>query len=248
MNTVQKVVKELKVASSPERAKILQRFFKTGPGEYGEGDVFLGIKVPQIRSVVKKYRGIGSREVRKLLSSKFHEVRMAGVLLLVEDMRKADVNARKNIFETYLKNRNGINNWDLIDLSAPTVVGEYLLSAPKEKIVIKKLSEEKNMWSRRIAILATFAFIREGKFGDTLALAKKYLSDKEDLTHKATGWMLREVGKRDKKTLVRFLDQYASVMPRTMLRYAIEKFSPPEREYFMRLERFPTPSPKFRRG
>jgi 3-methyladenine DNA glycosylase AlkD len=235
MNTAQKMIKNLKEVSSPQKAKILARFFKTGRGEYGEGDVFWGVTIPQIRLIVKESLGLNLNEVKILLASKFHEVRMAGVLCLVEMSRKANLKTRKKIFDLYLKNRTRINNWDLVDLSAPTVVGEYLLLAPGEKNIIFVLSQEKNMWSRRIAILATFAFIRGGHFNETLALAKKYLSDKEDLMHKATGWMLREVGKRDKKILVEFLNKHALAMPRTMLRYAIEKFLEPERKYFLRL-------------
>ena len=227
----------MKIVSSPQRAKNLSRFFKTGPGEYGEGDVFLGVTVPQIRAIVKENRDIDLGEVKILFASKYHEVRLAGALCLVEMSRTADIKTQKKIFDIYLKHRGRINNWDLVDLSAPTVVGEYLRVAPPAKAILKKLSQEKIMWSRRIAILATFAFIRAGRFNESLALAKKYLTDKEDLMHKATGWMLREVGKRDKKILEKFLKQHAAVMPRTMLRYAIEKFSPEERAHFMRRRR-----------
>ena len=239
MNSARQIIKQLKEASSPRRAKNLSWFFKTGPGEYGEGDVFLGITVPQVRAIVKDHRNIDLGEVKILLFSKFHEVRLAGALCLVEMARKADLKTRKKIFEFYLKNRDRINNWDLVDLSAPTVAGEYLLVAPGERKILKKLSQEKSMWSRRVAILATFAFIRVGRFNESLALAKKYLTDKEDLMHKATGWMLREVGKRDKKVLEKFLKQHAAVMPRTMLRYAIEKFSPEERKHYLSLPRLP---------
>jgi len=234
MNSARRIIKQLKAVASPQRAKNLSWFFKTGPGEYGEGDVFLGVTVPQIRAIVKENRDIDLGEVKILFASKYHEVRLAGALCLVEMARQADIKTRKKIFEIYLKHRGRINNWDLVDLSAPTVVGEYLRVAPPAKAILKKLSQEKIMWSRRIAILATFAFIRVGRFNESLALAKKYLTDKEDLMHKATGWMLREVGKRDKKILEKFLKQHAVVMPRTMLRYAIEKFSPKERAHYMR--------------
>ena len=234
MNTASQVIKQLQAVSSAQRAKNLSWFFKTGPGEYGEGDLFLGVTVPQIRTIVKDNREIDLGEIKVLLASKYHEVRLAGALCLVEMTRTADIQTRKKIFETYLKHRHRINNWDIVDLSAPMVVGEYLLRAPHAKMVLKKLSQEKSMWSRRIAILATFAFIRVGRFNESLALAKKYLSDKEDLMHKATGWMLREAGKRDKNALVKFLNRHAHIMPRTMLRYSIEKFSPKEREHFMR--------------
>ena len=237
MAKANKIIKKMKIVSSPQRAKNLSRFFKTGPGEYGEGDVFLGVPVPQIRAIVKENRDIDLGEVKILFASKYHEVRLAGALCLVEMSRTADIKTQKKIFDIYLKHRGRINNWDLVDLSAPTVVGEYLRVAPPAKAILKKLSQEKIMWSRRIAILATFAFIRAGRFNESLALAKKYLTDKEDLLHKATGWMLREVGKRDKKILEKFLKQHAAVMPRTMLRYAIEKFSPEERAHFMRRRR-----------
>jgi len=237
MAKANKIIKKMKIVSSPQRAKNLSRFFKTGPGEYGEGDVFLGVTVPQIRAIVKENRDIDLGEVKILFASKYHEVRLAGALCLVEMSRTADIKTQKKIFDIYLKHRGRINNWDLVDLSAPTVAGEYLLAAPSERKIIRKLSQEKSMWSRRIAILATFAFIRAGRFNESLALAKKYLTDKEDLMHKATGWMLREVGKRDKKILEKFLKQHAAVMPRTMLRYAIEKFSPEERAHFMRRRR-----------
>jgi len=234
MNSASRVIKQLQAVSSAQRAKNLSWFYKTGPGEYGEGDVFLGVTVPQIRTIVKDHLDIGLGEIKVLLASKYHEVRLAGALCLVEMARTADIQTRKKIFETYLKHRHRINNWDIVDLSAPMVVGEYLLRAPRAKTVLKKLSQEKSMWSRRIAILATFAFIRVGRFNESLTLAKKYLSDKEDLMHKATGWMLREAGKRDKNALVKFLNRHAHIMPRTMLRYSIEKFSPKEREHFMR--------------
>jgi 3-methyladenine DNA glycosylase AlkD len=235
MRKVNKILQQLKAASSRTRAKNLSRYFKTEPGEYGEGDVFLGVTVPQIRAIVKSCPNIGFSEIKILLALKFHEARLAGALCLVEMARKANLKTREKIFDLYLKNRSRINNWDLVDLSAPTAVGEYLFAVPSKRKILKNLSQEKNMWSRRIAILATFALIRAGRFNESLALAKKYLSDKEDLMHKATGWMLREVGKRDKKILKNFLKQHARVMPRTMLRYAIERLSPSERKYFMDL-------------
>jgi len=237
MNKAALLINKLRSVSSAQRAKDLSRFFKTGPGGYGAGDLFLGITVPQIRKTIKEARELGLDQISILLSSKFHEVRLAGALCLVENAKNADVMTRKTICDFYLKHRERINNWDLVDLSAPTVVGEYLLLAPSAKMILKKLSREKSMWPRRIAMLATFAFIRAGRFNESLALAKKYLSDKEDLMHKATGWMLREIGKRDAKTLKAFLDRHATAMPRTMLRYAIEKFSPKERKRYLSLPR-----------
>jgi 3-methyladenine DNA glycosylase AlkD len=237
MNTSGKILKKLKAAASAQRAKDLSRFFKTGPGEYGEGDIFLGLTVPQIRAIVKADSDIDLREVEKLIASKFHEVRMAALFFLVAKTKKASPETRKKIFKFYIDHRRRINNWDLVDLSAPTVAGEHLLASPGERKILKTLSQETSIWSRRIAIIATFAFIRARRFNELLALAKKYLTDEEDLMHKATGWMLREVGKRDKKVLEKFLEQHAPEMPRTMLRYAIEKFSPEERKHYLSLPR-----------
>lgn len=235
MITASQIKKRLAENADASRAAILQRFFKTGKGQYGEGDKFLGITVPIVRGIVEDAGEMAFSEISKLLLSKFHEERMAGAFSLVAKTSKRAVEARKEVAEFYLKNSSRINNWDLVDLSAPQVLGEYLLLIPasaKDKI-LSKLSKSKNLWERRIAMLATYPFIRAGKFSDTLALAKKYLADKEDLMHKATGWLLREVGKRDRPVLEKFLEQYAHKMPRTMLRYSIEKFAPTERKYYM---------------
>jgi len=233
MNNAAEVILELKKCASPEKADVLLRFFKTGPGEYGYGDIFLGITMPQIHSLVRNCGNLSYGEIKKLIDSKFHEARMMGLLCLVARTKGADIKTRKMIASIYLAKRALVNNWDLVDLSAPKVLGEYLQVAPKEIKLLEKLSKEKLMWSRRIAILATFALIRAGQFSQTLKLAERYLSDKEDLMHKATGWMLREVGKRDVDVLRTFLNKHRKQMPRTMLRYAIEKFSPSERKYFM---------------
>jgi 3-methyladenine DNA glycosylase AlkD len=245
MTTASRIKKRLAQEADASRAAILQRFFKTGKGQYGEGDKFLGITVPVVRGIVNDAGEMAFSEISKLLSSKFHEERMAGVFSLVAKTSKQGIVARKEIAEFYLKNSSQINNWDLVDLSAPQVLGEYLLLAParaKDK-TLSKLSDSKILWERRIAMLATLAFIREREYGDTLALAKKYLSDKEDLMHKATGWLLREIGKRDRWVLEEFLERYAAIMPRTMLRYAIEKFAPAERKYYMNKERRLTNKP-----
>jgi 3-methyladenine DNA glycosylase AlkD len=236
MTTANEIKKRLRKTASAKKAKGLSWFFKTGPGEYGEGDKFLGIVVPNIRAAIKDCREISFGELSKLFNSPFHEERMAGALILVNNFIKVGAAERKKIYKFYIKNIRRINNWDLVDLSAPTIIGGYLLGvSPKEKKqILIKLSDSKNMWSRRIAILATFAFIRTGRLRESLALAKKYLADKEDLMHKATGWMLREVGKRNPEAEKKFLEKYAGIMPRTMLRYAIEKFSEAERKYFMK--------------
>ena len=235
MITANKIKKRLRSKASAKKAADLRWFFKTGPGEYGDGDKFLGVVVPNIRAAIKDCREISFGELPKLFNSPFHEERLAGALILVNNFTKAGVAERKKIYKFYIKNIPRINNWDLVDLSAPTIVGGYLLgtSSKEKQRVLAELSNSKNMWERRVAILATFLFIREGKFNETLRLAKKYLADEEDLMHKATGWMLREVGKRDVKILKKFLEQHADIMPRTMLRYAIEKFSPAERKYFL---------------
>jgi 3-methyladenine DNA glycosylase AlkD len=235
MINASEIKKRLRKKVGAKKARDLSWFFKTGPGEYGEGDKFLGVVIPDIRSAINDCHDIDFKELSKLLSSPFHEERMAGALILVNNFTKADVAEREKIYKFYIKNIRRINNWDLVDLSAPTVVGGYLLkrSSKDARKVLTKLSNSKNMWERRIAILATFSFIKEGKFDESLRLAKKYLADKEDLMHKATGWMLREVGKRDQETEKKFLEKYAPTMPRTMLRYAIEKFSTAERKYFM---------------
>ena len=228
------MIKQLKAAGSSERARNLSRFFKTAPGEYGAGDLFLGLTVPQIRAIVKDHANLPLGEIKILLASKYHEVRLAGAMFLVEQARGADRQTKKQLAEFYLKNLKRINNWDLVDLSAPTVVGEYLLIASAERKILRKLSKEKNMWARRVAMLATFPFIRGARFNETLVLAERYLRDREDLMHKATGWMLREVGKRDDAALKKFLANHARIMPRTMLRYAIERLTPAERRYFMK--------------
>jgi 3-methyladenine DNA glycosylase AlkD len=237
MATATKITNKLKRLATPEKAAILARFFKTGPGEYGAGDIFLGITVPQIRNLVRQNKNLPLGEIKKLLASKYHEIRMAGVLCMAEKTKKADAKTRKALFVLYLKNAERINNWDLVDLSAPAIVGEYLLLNPAAKKILNALSGSANLWRRRIAIIATFAFIRARKFGETYFLAKKYFSDHEDLIAKASGWMLREAGKRDAKRLKKFLRTYAGKMPRTMLRYAIEKFPEQERKYFLRLPR-----------
>jgi 3-methyladenine DNA glycosylase AlkD len=231
---MKKVKRELRKVSDKERAKNLQWFFKTGKGQYGEGDVFLGIRVPQIREVAKRaVSRVSLEDVGKLLGSKYHEERLAGVLILVEKYKKVDEVNRKVIYDFYLANGKGVNNWDLVDLSAPNIVGNYLLHR-RDRKVLYELTKSDNLWERRIAIVSTFAFIRDGQFGDTLKIAKILLKDKHDLIHKAVGWMLREVGKRDEKVLKKFLRDNYSGIPRTSLRYAIERFSAEERLGWLR--------------
>jgi len=209
-----------------------QRFFKTGKGEYGEGDVFLGIRVPVLRKLVKKYRGISLSEVCKLLHSKFHEERLLAVLMLVQLFKTGGDEEQKQIYDLYLKNTEFINNWDLVDISAGNIVGAYLYE--KDRVPLYRLVKSKNLWERRIAIIATFHFIRNDDFEDTLKIAEILLNDQEDLIHKAVGWMLREVGKRELEIEVEFLEEHYQKMPRTMLRYAIERI--PERRRKMYLK------------
>ena len=211
-----------------------QRFFKTGKGEYGEGDIFLGIRVPLLRKLVKKYRGISITEVRKLLHSKFHEERLLAVLMLVQLFKSGDESVQKQVYDLYLENTEYINNWDIVDISASNIVGAHLYE--KDKAPLYDLVQSKNLWERRIAIIATFYFIRQNEFDDTLKLAEILLNDKEDLIHKAVGWMLREVGKREIELEEEFLQEHYKIMPRTMLRYAIEKFPETSRKMYLRGE------------
>jgi len=226
--------KEIEKAGSPGQAEILQRFFKTGKGEYGEGDVFLGIKVPVQRSIAKKYYGLSLLKIKELLKSKIHEHRLVGLLILDGKYKKAGAEEKENIFNFYLQNLKNVNNWDLVDLSAPNIVGNFLFK--RDKKILYKLARSENLWERRIAIISTFTFIREEEFGDALAISELLLNDKHDLIHKAVGWMLREVGKKDLEILESFLKQHYKKMPRTMLRYAIEKFEEGKRKSYLRGE------------
>lgn len=223
----------LRKLASHERARSSAWFFKTGKGEYGEGDIFLGVRVPDIRKVARRFRGLSESEVRKLLKRREHEFRLAALLILGDQFRSGDDDTRRRIYKLYLQETTHINNWDLVDLSAPAIVGEYLLIRSRKKLV--SLAHSSSLWERRIAIVATFAFIRRGQAETTLEIAKILLQDREDLIQKATGWMLREVGKRvERDVLRRFLDQYAREMPRTMLRYALEHFKQNERDRYMK--------------
>ncbi len=229
MKIITGIKKELKEKKDLDRANILARFFKTKEGEYGEGDVFLGITVPDIRKLAKKYNTLKIQYVIKLLQSKFHEERLLALLIMVDKFQKED--NKKEIYKVYLKNTKYINNWDLVDLSAYKIIGAYLIDKPKD--VLYKLANSNCLWERRISIISTFYFIRNNEFQETINIVKILLNDKHDLIHKATGWMLREVGKRDLKTEKNFLDKYYKQMPRTMLRYSIEKFPEKERKQYL---------------
>jgi 3-methyladenine DNA glycosylase AlkD len=227
-----RIKKELLNNRDREQAINLSRFFKTGKGQYGEGDVFLGIKVPVQRRVVKAFNDATLKEIQELLNDEIHECRLTGLLILVNKYKKAE--DKREIFDFYLKNTKRINNWDLVDLSAPNIVGDFLLSKKKERKILYSLVKSKNLWERRIAVLSTFTFLRNKDYVDTLEISEMLLKDEHDLIHKAVGWMLRETGKRDKQVEVSFLKNHYKAMPRTMLRYAIEKFSPKEKSFFMK--------------
>jgi 3-methyladenine DNA glycosylase AlkD len=217
---------KLRRLASPEDARNLSWYFKTAPGEYGAGDQFIGIRVPVLRKLAREFRSLPPSAAAKLLPSPIHEERLLALLMLVNAYRCADESGRAAIYRLYLKNLSRVNNWDLVDGSAPGIVGPHL--EKRARNILFRLARSKIIWRRRVAVLATFHFIRQGDFADALRLAEWLLADGHDLMHKAVGWMLREIGKRDITVLRRFLNQHAARMPRTMLRYAIEKF--PERE------------------
>ncbi|GHU87365.1 DNA alkylation repair protein [Bacteroidia bacterium] len=232
--TAEFIFQELFSVANPEKARFLQGFFKTGKGQYAEGDIFLGIVVPQIRDIVKNNKGISFPEIQKLLDSEYHEARLAGLLFLVQQFKKSKKEEeRKKIFDFYLKNARKANNWDLVDVTCRDVIGGYLLDKG-DRDILYKLAESDNLWEQRIAIVSTWMFIKHKDYTETLALSEKLLNHKHDLMHKAVGWMLREVGKKDKETLTDFLEIHHKNMPRTSLRYAIEHFSPEEKAHFMK--------------
>ncbi len=230
MNKLSSLRNEVRIAANPEQARVARRFFKTGKGEYGYGDIFVGIRVPVLRKIAKKYGYCDTKDIQILLRSKIHEERFVALVMLTEKMK--DEKLQKNIFKIYLENTRFINNWDLVDVSAPRIVGRYLFDT--SRVLLKKLARSSSLWERRIAIVSTLYFITHGEFADTLAIAALLLNDTHDLIHKATGWMLREVGKRSPSTLTTFLARYSNTMPRTMLRYAIEKFPPAVRAMYLR--------------
>jgi len=231
--TASEIVERLQAMGDPERARVSQSFFKTGPGEYGEGDVFAGLTVPQVRALAKELSVLKSGETAKLLHSPVHEARLLALLILIQAYAKGDEVERETLYRFYLKNTRWINNWDLVDVSAEHLVGAHLWT--RDRSVLDELATSTLLWERRIAILATFHFIRRGAFADTLRLAERLVVDREDLMHKAVGWMLREVGKRDLAAEEAFLKKHARTMPRTMLRYAIERFPEERRQHYLSL-------------
>lgn|SRR3989338_5742552 len=222
---------ELRKYSDKKKAKILQRFFKTGPGEYAEGDIFLGIKVPILRALAERYQCLELNEILKLLKSRIHEERLLSLFLLILKYRKVNLSRKEKIYKAYLNCSKYINNWDLVDATAKHIIGDFLKD--KDRVPLYKLARSDSLWERRIAILSTFHFIENNDFGDTLKIAEILISDPHDLIHKAVGWMLREVGKRDRGSEENFLKKYCTAMPRTMLRYALERFPETKRQAYL---------------
>ncbi len=229
LNNLKQIQKELTALASAERAEVSRRFFKTGPGQYGEGDIFIGITVPECRKIAQKYyREISLEELAELLSSAIHEERLIALKILVTKYEKTKDLTEKTLLKNfYLDHLSSVNNWDLVDGSAPYILGNFLIN--QDRSILFKLADSKNLWERRVAIISTFAFIHESDFTDTLKLSEKLLKDTHDLMHKAVGWMLREVGKKDEKVLRKFLEKNSRKMPRTALRYAIERLPEVER-------------------
>jgi len=227
---VRETVKKLR---NKEKAKLLQRYFKTGPGEYAEGDIFYGITVPALRALAGKFKDLELKDTIALLKSPVHEERFLALIILMARYRRSDIAGKKNIYRIYLNNTRYINNWDLVDVTAKRIVGDFL--SDKDKAPLYKLARSTSVWERRIALLSTLHFIDNGLFGDTLKIARMLLSDEHDLIHKAAGWMLREVGKRDMAVEEDFLKKHSKKMPRTMLRYAIEKFPENKRRAYLGL-------------
>ena len=216
------IIYELRLLSTDEKRNILPRFFKTGKGEYGEGDKFLGVSVPDVRKVAKNHKNATINDLTEMMQSEWHEVRLCSLLIMVEQFKKTDDEGRKSIVDFYLSVTSRINNWDLVDLSCPAIIGEYLLNRSHD--LLYRLAESSLLWENRIAIVSTIIFIRQGQLDDTFNLSTKMMNHPHDLMHKAIGWMLREAGKRDEARLYSYVKTYRLEMPRTMLRYAIEKF------------------------
>ena len=229
VKNIQRKIQEL---GNSEKAKVLQRFFKTGPGEYGEGDVFVGVKVPELRKLAKEYREITVKEVQQLLRSAIHEERLLALFILVLKYSKGNETEKKRIYELYLKSTQFINSWDLVDSSAHHIIGAFLVVKSKEPLY--SLAKSMNLWERRISIISTFYFIKHDKYAETLKISEILLTDEHDLIHKAVGWMLREIGKRHMPTEEKFLRKHYKRMPRTMLRYAIEKFPEDKRQGYLK--------------
>lgn len=225
--------KDLRKFQRPQKSKILSRFFKTGKGEYAEGDKFLGLNTPETKSVAIKYKDLEYEKLKSLLSSKIHEERMVAVMILVDRFKKGDLAIKKEVYDFYVNNLFGINNWDLVDVSCPWIIGGYLYLSKVKRNILYDFAKSNSLWIKRISIISTYYFIRENEFKDTLEISKVLLSDKHDLIHKAVGWMLREVGKRNLEVEEKFLKVHYKDMPRTMLRYAIERFPEVKRKKYL---------------
>ncbi len=232
MSNIQDLIAELDSLQDSNKASFLQNYFKTGKGEYGEGDTFIGITVPIQRIAAKKYSDLPLTDIERLVKHKIHEYRLTGLMILVFQYIKANVETKKRIFNFYIRNKKFVNNWDLVDSSAPYIVGAYLFD--KEKGPLYKLTRSPSVWERRIAIIATQYFIRQNNFSETIKIAGMLLEDTHDLIHKAAGWMLREVGNKSLETEIEFLNKHYKKMPRTMLRYAIEKFPEEKRVHYLK--------------
>lgn len=231
--TAKHFIERLEKLKSAEELKKIQRYFKTGEGQYGEGDIFIGVKMGQLFSLAKEFAGMPIKEIEQLLESPVHEARAGAVSVMDKESRSKKITPErlKQFFDLYIKRHDRINNWDLVDLGSLHLTGSYLFDKPRN--ILYKLAKSKNLWERRTAIVSTCYFIRQGQTADTFAIAEILIHDKEDLVHKGTGWMLRFAGAKDKNKLTSFLDKYAPAMPRTLLRYAIEHFSPKEKEHYM---------------
>ncbi|MFH1276095.1 MAG: DNA alkylation repair protein [Candidatus Woesearchaeota archaeon] len=232
---INEIKQDLRKLANSDKIADYQRFFKTGKGQYGEGDVFIGLTVPNNRIVAKKYANASDVDLRQLLSSKIHDERLCALLILVDQFKKGDERKRKAIVDFYLENTKHINNWDLVDLSACRILGTYLLDKGKdERKILYELVRSKDLWEKRIAIISTLAFIAKNQFTDTFKISEILLNDTHDLIHKAVGWMLREIGKKDQAVEEEFLQKHYKTMPRTMLRYAIEKFEEKKRLSYLK--------------
>jgi 3-methyladenine DNA glycosylase AlkD len=230
------IKQDIQSCANPQKAGHSQRFFKTGQGEYGEGDKFLGLSMPAQRVIAKRYAKTASlQEIETLLLSPYHEFRMVGLLIMTYQYPRLGETEQKKYYDFYIQHAQRVNNWDLVDVTAPKVVGAYLQVHKNDRQILKKLGRSKNLWERRIAVLSCYPMIKDGDFKDILWLSKVLLKDKEDLMHKAVGWMLREVGKKDEQALTIFLDKYTLQMPRTMLRYSIERFKESKRQRYLML-------------
>ncbi len=228
-----RIVSDLQSLANRRHAVAASRYFKTGKGEYGEGDLFIGLRVPQQRTIAKKYIGLPLTDIVRLLHSPIHEYRQTALYIMTYQWKRADSHQRQLLYDAYLQNTAHINNWDLVDCSAPTIVGGYLIDTKEKRKLLYTLAVSRSLWERRIAVLSTLAFIRDRDFADAFAVAELLLSDTEDLIHKAVGWMLREIGKKDPAAEEAFLKKHCRTMPRTMLRYAIEKFPSAKRAMYL---------------